>query len=378
MTIPYGRQSVDERDVEAVIETLRSAWLTQGPAVDSFEEAFAEACDAPFAVTFSSGTAALHGAAFAAGLGPEDELVTSALTFSASANCGAYLGATPRFADIDPATWNVTAESVAGELTDSTRAVVPVHFAGLPAPIEEIRRAVGDDVAIIEDAAHALGADVSGVPIGSCRFSDMAMFSLHPLKTITTGEGGVVTTRSEALRDRLREFRNHGFALEPADSSQGGWYREQRVLGFNYRLSDIHASLGHSQLGKLRSFVERRNEVAARYRFLLADVPELELPPEPPEGVTHAYHLFVVLHREGETGRRNLYDGLRERGILAQVHYIPVYWHPYYQEAFGYSRGLCPAAEDYYSGCLSLPCFPALTDDQQDEVVAAIREVLAS
>ena len=378
MTIPYGRQSLDERDVEAVIETLRSAWLTQGPAVDSFEEAIAEVCDAPFAVSFSSGTAALHGAAFAAGLGPEDELVTSALTFSASANCGVYVGATPRFADIDPATWNVTAESVAVELTDRTRAVVPVHFAGLPAPIEEIRSAVGDDVAIIEDAAHALGAEAAGLPIGSCRFSDMVMFSLHPLKTITTGEGGVVTTRSEELRDRLRAFRNHGFALEPADSSQGGWYREQRVLGFNYRLSDIHASLGHSQLGKLRSFVARRNEVAARYRSLLADVPELELPPEPPEGVTHAYHLFVVLHRDGEAGRRKLYDGLRERGILAQVHYIPVYWHPYYQEAFGYSRGLCPRAEDYYSGCLSLPCFPALTDEQQDQVVAAIREVLAA
>ena len=378
MTIPYGRQSVDERDVEAVIETLRSAWLTQGPAVDSFEEAFAEACGAPHAVTFSSGTAALHGAAFAAGLGPGDELVTSALTFSASANCGAYLGATPRFADIDPATWNVTAESLAAELTDSTRAVVPVHFTGLPAPVEEIRRAVGDDVAIIEDAAHALGADVAGVPVGSCRFSDMAMFSLHPLKTITTGEGGVVTTRSEALRDRLREFRNHGFALEPADSSQGGWYREQRVLGFNYRLSDIHASLGHSQLRKLRSFVARRNEVAARYRSLLADVPQLALPPQPPEGVTHAYHLFVVLHRDGEAGRRRLYDGLRERDILAQVHYIPVYWHPYYEEAFGYSRGLCPAAEEYYAGCLSLPCFPTLTDDQQDEVVGAIRELVAT
>src|SRR5262245_38238709 len=243
MTIPYGRQSVDEHDVEAVIETLRSAWLTQGPAVDSFEEAMAEACAAPFAVTFSSGTAPRHGAAFAAGVGPGDKLVTSALTFSASANCGAYLGATPRFADIDPATWNVTGDLIAAELTDSTRAVVPVHFTGLPAPIEEIRRAVGDDVAIIEDAAHALGADVEGVPVGSCRVSDMAMFSLHPLKTITTGEGGVVTTRSEELRDRLREFRNHGFALAPADASQGGWYREQHVLGFNYRLSDIHASL---------------------------------------------------------------------------------------------------------------------------------------
>jgi perosamine synthetase len=378
MTIPYGRQSVDERDVEAVIETLRSAWLTQGPAVDSFEEAIAEACDAPFAVTFSSGTAALHGAAFAAGVGPGDELVTSALTFSASANCGAYLGARPRFADIDPATWNVTGDSLAAELTDSTRAVVPVHFTGLPAPIDEIRRAVGDDVAIIEDAAHALGANVAGVPVGSCRVSDMAMFSLHPLKTITTGEGGVVTTRSEELRDRLREFRNHGFVLAPADASQGGWYREQHVLGFNYRLSDIHASLGHSQLGKLRSFVARRNEVAARYRSLLADVPELELPPEPPDGTTHAYHLFVVLHRDRDTGRRKLYDGLRERGILPQVHYIPVYWHPYYRETFGYERGLCPVAEDYYAGCLSLPCFPALTEDQQDEVVAAIREVLAA
>jgi perosamine synthetase len=381
MAIPYGRQAVDERDVEAVLEVLRGDWLTQGPEVRRFEEAFAAACEAPYAVAFSSGTAALHGAAFAAELTAGDDLLTSAITFSASANCGAYLGATPRFADIEPATWNVSADTIRQAITPATSAVIPVHFAGLPAPVREIREAVGEDVAIIEDAAHALGANTQEERIGSCRHTDMAIFSLHPLKAITTAEGGIVTTRSEELRERLESFRNHGFALDPERlrrTAEGGWYREQQVLGLNYRLSDIHSALGRSQLGKLDDFIAARNRVADRYRDWLGDVDALELPPEAPAGTLHAYHLFVIWHREGREGRRRLYDRLRAEDVFPQVHYLPVYLHPYYQDVFGYEEGLCPEAERYYHGCLSLPCFPTLSEEDQRRVVEVIRDEVAA
>ncbi len=332
MPIPYGRQSVDESDIDAVVEVLRSPFLTQGPAVAAFEAAFAQACDAPHAVAFSSGTAALHGAAFAAGVGPGSDLLTSAITFSASANCGAYLGATPRFADIDPITWNVTPETVAAAMTPTTRAVIPVHFTGLPADVAGIRDVVGDDVVLIEDAAHALGSVRDGEPIGACRHADMAIFSTHPLKTITTAEGGVVTTADAALANRMRVFRNHGFGGDVAQmtAEHGGWFREQQELGFNYRLSDVHA-----------------------------------------------YHLFVVRHRDGAEARRRLYDALHAEEILAQIHYIPVYWHPWYARTYGYERGMCLAAEGYYDGCVSLPCFPDLTEAEQDRVIDVIRTAVS-
>ena len=379
MSIPYGRQSIDDDDIAAVVQVLRGDWLTQGPAVTEFEEAFARACDAPYAVAFSSGTAALHGAAFAAGVGPGDELVTSAMTFAASANCGAYLGAVPRFADIDRSTWNVNPESVAALVGERTRLVIPVHYTGLPAPIAEIRRAIGDGVVIVEDAAHALGATQPDEVVGACRHSDMSVFSLHPVKLITSGEGGVVTTRSETLKERLRLFRSHGLTKDPQalERNEGGWWQEQHVLGLNYRLTDIHAALGRSQLRKLDRFVERRNEVAARYRTLLADLDAVELPPAAPTGSRHAYHLFVVRCRDGAGARRRLYDHLRDRDVLAQVHYAPVYFHPWYRQQFGYERGLCPEAERLYEGCLSLPCFPLVSEDDQRLVVGAIEDALA-
>jgi perosamine synthetase len=378
MPIPYGRQTIDDDDVAAVVEVLRGDWLTQGPGVGAFEQAFAARCDAPHAVAFSSGTAALHAAAHVAGVGAGDELLTSAITFAASANCGAYVGARPTFADIDATTWNVSAQTIAAALTPATRCVVPVHFAGLPAPIAAIRSAVGDEVTIVEDASHAVGALTPDGPVGACRHSDMAVFSFHPVKTITSGEGGMVSTRDASTAERLREFRSHGMVKDPArlERHEGGWHYEQHDLGFNYRLTDLQAALGRSQLGKLERFVARRNELAARYRELLGDVECLELAPAAPPGHRHAHHLFVVRHRDGATARRHLYDGLRARGILAQVHYEPVYLHPWYRDTYGYAPGLCPAAEAYYAGCLSLPCFPALTDSAQRRVVEAVRDLV--
>jgi dTDP-4-amino-4,6-dideoxygalactose transaminase len=244
--------------------------------------------------------------------------------------------------------------------------VVPVDYAGLPAPVAEIRAAVGPDVVLIEDAAHAHGARRADGPVGDCRHVDMTMFSFHPVKPVTTAEGGMLTMRDEGLRDTLREFRSHGMRRGER------WWMEQHALGFNYRLSDLQSALGRSQLAKLDRFIAARNTIAARYRDELAGLP-LTLPPAAPEGALHGYHLFAV-HSDR---RRDLYDGLRERGVLAQVHFIPVYWHPWYRETYGYARGLCPAAEEYYAGCLSLPCFPALSDADHSAVVAAVRELAA-
>lgn len=376
MAIPYGRQSLDESDIRAVDDVLRSDWLTTGPAVEAFEREFAAACDAPYAVAFSSGTAALHAAAAVAGVGPGDEVLTSAITFAASANCAAYVGATPTFADIERDTWNVSGATIGAALTERTRAVIPVHLAGLPVPTGEIRAAVGDHVVIIEDAAHAAGAVTPDEPVGACRHSDMAVFSFHPVKTMTTGEGGMVTTRSGDLRDRLAAFRTHGQDAPPAGSDEP-WLRPQTTLGFNYRLTDIQSALGSSQLKRLGAFVARRNELAERYREALAGVDALELAPAAPPGHRHAYHLFVVRCRAGAQARRDLYDTLRERGIYTQVHYVPVYLHPWYQRTYGYRAGLCPEAERYYAGCLSLPCFPGLTESEQDLVIRELREALA-
>jgi len=380
--IPYSKQSLDAEDRAAVAAVLEDDWLTQGPAVSSFERAFAARCGAPHAVAFSSGTAALHGAAFAAGVGPGDEIVTSAITFAASANCGAYLGARPRFADVDPETWNVSAATLEPTIGARTKLVVPVHFAGLPLAVEPIRELVGPGVAIVEDAAHALGGHTAGEQVGACTYSDMAVFSLHPTKAITSGEGGVVTTRDPELAERLAEFRHHGMVrdrerLLHAGESDGPWYHEQQHLGFNYRLSDVHSALGESQLRKLDDHVAKRNAVAFRYREGLAGIEGLRLPPEAPAGALHAHHLFVVHLAGGAEARLRLYDRLAAADVRTQVHYIPVYLHPYYRRTFGYGPGLCPEAERYYAGCLSLPCYPDLSPADQDRVIEIVREEMA-
>ncbi|MBV8461676.1 MAG: aminotransferase class I/II-fold pyridoxal phosphate-dependent enzyme [Acidimicrobiales bacterium] len=358
--IPYGHQSIDDDDIAAVVGVLKGDWLTQGPHVAEFEEALAARVGARYAVAFSSGTAALHGAAAAACLGPGDVVATSPLSFAASATCARYVGATPVFVDIDPATLNLDLTLVPVDCA----ALVAVHFAGLPVDLQTLTRR---PPVVIEDAAHALGAVTPDGPVGNCARSDMCTFSFHPVKTVTTGEGGAVTTNSEDLAERLRRFRNHDIAPKP---DQGGWFYEICGMGFNYRMTDVQAALGTSQLGKLDRFLSRRTELAGRYRELLADLP-VGLPPAAPAGWRHAYHLFPVQVPD----RRSVYDRMRAAGIGVQVHYVPIYRHPLYAD-LGVEPGDYPFTEAAYAGLLSLPLFPDLTAGQQDTVVAALQRAL--
>lgn len=358
--IPYGRQSIDEGDIAAVVEVLRGEWLTQGPTIERFEAALAEYVGARHAVTFSSGTAALHGAAAAAGLGPGDLVVTSPLTFIASANCARYVGASVGLVDIDRATLNMDVAAI----PDGADAIVVVHYAGLPVELQLLERRPR---VVIEDAAHALGGRTLDGPVGSCARSDLCVFSLHPVKAITTGEGGVVTTNDDDLADALRRFRSHGIERKP---EKGGWYYDVDALGFNYRITDIQAALGLSQLAKLDRFVARRNELADRYRALLADM-AIVLPPSAPQGVTHGYHLFPVQ----VVDRRRVFDGLRAGGIGVQVHYVPVHHHSVSSD-LGLKPGDLPVCDEVYEQLISLPMYPGLTQADQDYVVATLRRLV--
>lgn len=354
--IPYGRQDVDDDDIAAVVAVLKGDWLTQGPTVQAFEELIADRVQAKYAVAFANGTAALHGATAVAGIGPGDTLVTSPLTFVASANCGRYVGASVVLVDVDPDTLLVDLQAV----PQTCDALVAVHYAGLPVDLRQIRH---PPRIVIEDAAHALGASTADGPVGNCARSDMCVFSFHPVKHVTTGEGGVVTTNSPQLADLLRRFRSHGATPNP---DEGGWAYDVLDEGFNYRLTDIQAALGISQLSKLDRFVARRRELADRYRALLADVP-VTLPPGDADGSMHSYHLFPVQLDD----RKRVYDDLRAKGIGVQVHYVPVYRHTRFADLGPASR--YPHAERAYQRLLSLPLFPALTDQEQDAVVDALR-----
>ena len=358
--IPYGRQLVDADDVAAVLAVLRGERLTCGPAVDEFEDALRAATGAAHAIAFANGTAALHAALAAAGIGPGDRVLTSPLSFVASANCARYTGARADFVDIDPKTLNLDP----GAVSDCD-ALVAVHYTGLPVDLSALTTRPR---VLVEDAAHALGARTPDGPVGNCARSDMCTFSFHPVKAVTTGEGGAVTTNSDELAAALRRFRNHGIVPKP---EHGGWYYEIENLGFNYRLTDIQAALGTSQLAKLDAFVDRRNEIAHRYRELLAGLP-LDLPPEAPPGVRHAYHLFVIRVEN----RRAVYDALHAAGIAVQVHYVPIYRHPLYADT-GRTAADFPETERAYEGLLSLPMFPALTDTEQDRVVEVLTQCLA-
>ena len=357
--IPYGRQLVEDDDVAAVSDAVRSDWLTGGPRVEAFERALCEHTGARHAIAVANGTAALHAALSVAGIGPGDRVLTSPLSFVASANCARFVGASADFVDIDPKTLNLDPGAVT-----ACDALVAVHYAGLPVDLAALP---ARPRVLIEDAAHALGSSAPDGPVGNCARSDMCTFSFHPVKAITTAEGGAVTTNSDELADALRRFRSHGTVQRP---EYGGWYYDVESLGYNYRMSALQAALGVSQIAKLERFVTRRNELAERYRDLLASLP-IDLPPTAPPGVRHAYHLFAVRVPE----RRAVYDAMHAAGIRVQVHYVPIYKHPLYADA-GRSGADFPETERAYDGLLSLPLFPALTEADQDRVVEVLTQCI--
>jgi UDP-4-amino-4,6-dideoxy-N-acetyl-beta-L-altrosamine transaminase len=360
--IPYGRQQVTQADIDVVSAVLAGDWLTTGPYVTAFEEQVAEYVGARYAIAFSSATAALHGAAHAAGLHAGDVVYTSPLTFIASANCARYVGAQPALIDIDPQTLNIDVSRV----DESVQALIPVHYAGLPVELDKLptRPRV-----IIEDASHALGAHTPDGPVGNCARSDMCVFSFHPVKPLTTGEGGMVTTNDLNLAQALRAFRSHGIDRTPTDEP---WYYDAVELGYNYRLTDIQAALGSSQLRRLDSFITRRNEIAATYRDELADLP-ITLPPTAPEGYTHGYHLFAIQ----VANRGDVFRGLRDRGIGVQVHYVPVHHHGVSRDLEVPAEGY-PAADAAYAGLISLPIYPGLSDEDQQQVVDALKAAVSA
>lgn len=382
--IPYGHQSIDEADVEAVVAVLRGDWLTQGPLVPAFEKAVANRCSASFAVAVNSGTAALHLACLALDVGPGDVVWTSPNTFVASANCARYCGAEVDFVDIDPLTWCMSASALAAKL-DAARTqgrqlpkvVIPVHFAGQPCDMAAIATLARDyDFRVIEDASHALGARYREGNIGACEYGDITVFSFHPVKIITTGEGGMALTNDAKLAARMARLRSHGISRDPAELSHtpdGPWYYEQIELGFNYRITDIQAALGSSQLARLDDFLAARTRIAQRYEVALADLPLRRQ--HVPRDVSSAWHLYVL--RVPAIAHGRVFRELRERGIGVNLHYIPVHLQPYYRMR-GFTEGQFPEAESYYHEAISLPIFPALDAAAQERVIDACRASLSS
>lgn len=373
MYIPYGRQTLDEADIQAVVDVLKSDYLTTGPMVAEFEKRVAEYVGAKYAVAVSNGTAALHVACLAAGIEEGDEVVTSPITFAASANCILYCGGTPVFADIDRDTYNISPEEVEKKITEKTRAIIPVHYTGQPCEMEKIHQiAKKHNLMVIEDAAHALGAVYQGKKVGA--LSDMTCFSFHPVKPITTGEGGMITTNDEKLYQRLLLFRSHGITREEEllSENQGAWYYEQVELGYNYRITDIGCALGNSQLNKLDGFIERRREIAKRYDEAFADCDGIKTPKQLP-GCDSGWHLYMIQVLKKD--RKKVFNKLRAAGVGVNVHYIPVYHHPYYQKN-GYEQVHCREAEIFYERAISLPIFPGLTKEQQEYVIEQIMNIL--
>jgi perosamine synthetase len=376
--LPYGRQSIDENDIQAVVETLRSNWLTTGPKVAEFEEALAAWVGAKYGVSFSSGTAALHAAVFAAGLNPGDEAITSPMTFAATANCVLYQGATPVFADVLADTLNLDPQQEAARITSRTKAILPVDYAGHPADLEPILQlAEQHGLIVIEDACHALGAEYRGRRVGG--ITHMTVFSFHPVKHLTTGEGGMVTTDNAKFAETLRRFRNHGISTDARQrQSAGQWNYEMVLLGFNYRLTDVACALGISQLQKLQENLTRRRTIAARYGQAFRNALGLMLPVTRLD-VNPAWHLYPIRvdPRGIKSGRADVFRALRAENIGVNVHYIPVHLHPYYRDRFGYKGGECPVAEDAYEGLISLPMFHAMTDQDVEDVIRAVSKVLS-
>ena len=382
--IPYGRQDISEADIQAVVDVLRSDFLTQGPAVAAFEKAVIDYCGAQHAVAVNSATSALHIACLVLEVGPGDRVWTSPITFVASANCALYCGAQVDFVDIDPHTYNLSTECLAEKLAQAEKlgrlpkVVIPAHLCGQPcnmAAIHTLSQQYG--FRIIEDASHAIGGKYRGEPIGNCRYSDITVFSFHPVKIITTGEGGMALTNDAQLAKRMQLLRSHGITRDAADMTyppEGPWYYQQIELGFNYRMTDMQAALGTNQMQRLDKFIARRHAIARQYDELLAGLP-IEIPWQHPDSYS-GWHLYVIrlkLDAIRQT-HRAVFESLREAGIGVNLHYIPVHRQPYY-ERFGFGAGYCPVAEQYYTEAISLPIYPGLTQAQQDQVAHVLNQV---
>lgn len=371
--IPYGRQTIEEDDIQAVVDVLRSDYLTTGPKIAEFEKMVADYVGAKYAVAISNGTSALHAACFAAGIQPGDEVITTPLTFAASSNCVLYCGGTPVFADVDPKTYNIDPEDIRRKITDKTKAIIAVHLAGQPCDMDEIHKIAKEhDLIVIEDGAHALGSVYKGKKVGT--LSDMTTFSFHPVKPITTGEGGMIVTDNEEFYQKMMLFRSHGITRDEnlMTRNDGSWFYQQLDLGYNYRITDIQCALGCSQMKKLDRFLALRKEIVARYNEAFADCENIVTPYQLPE-TESGWHLYIVQVKNCD--RRKVFEALREHGIAVNVHYIPVYLHPYYQE-HGYKDVHCRNAEEVYSHIISLPLYPTLTEEQQQYVIETLKYVI--
>ena len=373
LVIPYGKQTIEKDDIQSVVDVLKSDYLTTGPKIAEFEKMVADYVGAKYAVAISNGTSALHAACFAAGIQPGDEVITTPLTFAASSNCVLYCGGTPVFADVDPKTYNIDPEDICRKITDKTKAIIAVHLAGQPCDMDEIHKiAKENDLLVIEDGAHALGSVYKGKKVGT--LSDMTTFSFHPVKPITTGEGGMIVTDNEEFYKKMVLFRGHGITRDEnlMTRNDGPWFYQQLDLGYNYRITDIQCALGCSQMKKLDRFLARRKEIVARYNEAFADCENIVTPYQLPE-TESGWHLYIVQVKNCD--RREIFEALREHGIAVNVHYIPVYLHPYYQE-HGYKDVHCRNAEEVYSHIISLPLYPTLTEEQQQYVIETLKYVI--
>lgn len=379
----YGKQTIDENDINAVVEVLKSDFLTQGPAIEKFEKFIADYCGAKYAVAVTNATSALHIACLAAGLGKGDTLWTSPITFTASANCGRYCGADVDFVDIDNQTYNMSVDELEVKLAKTEiapKVLVPVHLAGQSCDMEKIHAlAKKFNITVIEDASHAIGADYKDTKVGCCKYSEMTVFSFHPVKIVTTGEGGMVLTNSKDLYDRLVLYRSHGITRSPelmTKEADGPWYYQQIDLGFNYRMTDMQAALGYSQMHKVDDFVARRRELAARYNELLKDLGMLKLPYQN-DNTNSSWHLYIVRvdFSKINKNKKQIFAEMKDKGVCLNLHYIPVHTQPYY-EKLGFRQGDFPVSEKYYEEAFTLPLYYSLTNEQQDYIVEVLKEVL--
>lgn len=375
--IPYGKQYIDENDIHAVSEVLRSSYLTTGPKVEEFEKKLCELTGAKYAVVISNGTTALHAACYAAGISTGDEVITTPITFAASANCVLYCGGKPVFADIDPDTWNIDPKEIEKKITNKTKAIIAVDFTGQAVQLDEIREICKKHkLILIEDAAHSIGTKYKGVPVGG--IADLTTFSFHPVKTITCGEGGAILTNSEEFYKKMQLFRSHGITREANLMTQKPFngYNEQIELGYNYRMTDFQAALGLSQLKKLQIFSERRREIVNQYNEAFSRIPQLIIQKEVPESET-TRHLYIIRINSDslKVGRNEIYKALNAENVGLQVHYIPVYHHPYYQ-SLGYIKGICPVAEALYEEIITIPLYYSLTNEDVESVIEAVTKVI--